>query len=114
MFYLADTGALEWNDSASISDGDFKGQLSLTAVLCEWICTFLIVLFAVSMVPEFRLIEIYRPVVLVKAYQKALNGELKETSTVPEREGNEEDEADEGCRGQQPNDTSSEPLMQLP
>ena len=65
------------------------------------------------MVPEFRLIEIYRPVVLVKAYQKALNGELKETSTVPEIEENEGAEAAE-ARGQQPNDTSNEPLMQLP
>ena len=63
------------------------------------------------MVPEFRLIEIYRPVVLVKAYQKAteFNGELKET--VPD-EGNGEVEAIEA--GGQPNDTSSEPLMQLP
>jgi len=108
------TGTLEWNDSASnISDEGFKGRLSLTAVLCEWICTFLIVLFSVSLVPEFRVIEIYRPVVVTKAYQKSLKAATPSTGAeVPDELEDVSDNRNNAHH--QPNDTSSEPLMQLP
>ena len=115
--YFAESGTLEWNDSASnISDGDFKGRLSLTAVLCEWICTFLIVLFSISLVPEFRVIEIYRPVVLVKAYQKSLKARTPSTQQENGPADELEDRVSESRNNahHQPNDTSSEPLMQLP
>ena len=115
--YFAESGTLEWNDSASnISDGDFKGRLSLTAVLCEWICTFLIVLFSISLVPEFRVIEIYRPVVLVKAYQKSLKARTPSTQQENGPADELEDRVSESRNNahNQPNDTSSEPLMQLP
>ena len=104
---------MEWNDSASnISDEGFKGRLSLTAVLCEWICTFLIVLFSVSLVPEFRVIEIYRPVVVTKAYQKSLKAATPSTAEVPDELKDVSDNRNNAHH--QPNDTSSEPLMQLP
>lgn len=112
---FAATGTLEWNDSASnISDEGFKGRLSLTAVLCEWICTFLIVLFSVSLVPEFRVIEIYRPVVVTKAYQKSLKAATPSTGAEVPDELEDVSDSNRNNAHHQPNDTSSEPLMQLP
>lgn len=112
---FAATGTWKWNDSASnISDESFKGRLSLTAVICEWICTFLIVLFSVSLVPEFRVIEIYRPVVVTKAYQKSLKAATPSTGAEVPDELEDVSDSNRNNAHHQPNDTSSEPLMQLP
>jgi len=52
------TGTMTWKDQAKTSDDDWRGTYSLSAILCEWIVTGLIVAFSLSMVPEFRQVSI--------------------------------------------------------
>ena len=49
---------MTWKDQAKTSDDDWRGTYSLSAILCEWIVTGLIVAFSLSMVPEFRQVSI--------------------------------------------------------
>ena len=65
MIYLLDTGTIKWKDTAKTSDTDSKGKLSLTSVLCEWLSTLLILVYTVTMVPEFRLFRISKPQVTI-------------------------------------------------
>lgn len=67
------TGKIQWKDTAKTSDTDStKGIFALVAVLCEWISTLLILLFALTLAPELRQFRISRPKVktLLKNEQK--------------------------------------------
>ena len=41
IFYT-DTGKMNWIDEAKVTDQDWRGRFSLTAIFCEWISTGLI------------------------------------------------------------------------
>jgi len=60
-----ETGSLEWKDNAKTSDSDFRGRFSLTSVICEWTSTLLILIYAITLIPELRLIRILRPQVTI-------------------------------------------------
>ena len=61
------------------------------------------------------MIEIYRPVVVTKAYQKSLKAATPSTVGAAEVPDELKDVSDNRNNAHhQPNDTSSEPLMQLP
>ena len=38
LFYT-DTGKMNWIDQAKVTDQDWRGRFSLTAIFCEWIST---------------------------------------------------------------------------
>jgi len=58
MHSEGDTGKMNWIDQAKVTDQDWRGRFSLTAIFCEWISTGLIVAFSLSMIPEFRQVAI--------------------------------------------------------
>ena len=63
------------------------------------------------------MIEIYRPVVVTKAYQKSLKAATPSTVGAEAEVPDELEDVSDSNRNNahhQPNDTSSEPLMQLP
>ena len=63
--FFSETGSLEWKDNAKTSDSDFRGRFSLTSVICEWTSTLLILIYAITLIPELRLIRILRPQVTI-------------------------------------------------
>jgi len=78
-----DTGTIKWKDTAKTSDTDSKGKLSLTSVLCEWLSTLLILVYTVTMVPEFRLFRISKPQVTIVMDRHPHASELRINNTCP-------------------------------
>jgi len=78
-----DTGTIKWKDTAKTSDTDSKGKLSLTSVLCEWLSTLLILVYTVTLVPEFRLFRISKPKVTIVVDRHPHASELKIDETCP-------------------------------
>jgi len=95
----ASDGGLRWNDNAKTSDQNVKGRLSLTSVLCEWIATFLLFAFAISLAPEFKDFE----VTVVKLKLKKQHCQQDDDDVVLPAEST----------AMNLNDTSADPLMQL-
>lgn len=78
-----DTGTMKWKDTAKTSDTDSKGKLSLTSVLCEWLSTLLILVYTVTLVPEFRLFRISKPQVTIVMDRHPHASELRIDQTCP-------------------------------
>jgi len=78
-----DTGAIKWIDTAKTSDTDSKGKLSLTSVLCEWLSTLLILVYTITLVPEFRLFRISKPQVTIVMARHPHASEQRIDETCP-------------------------------